>query len=55
MYWALVMIQQGCVGVLGPSHDTAGVYLAMLSCGISQHSLGAEPQGALHDTLAQGQ
>ena len=25
MYWVLVMIQQGCVGVLGPSRDTAGV------------------------------
>ena len=25
MYWVLVMTQQGCVGVLGPSHDTAGV------------------------------
>ena len=25
MYWVLVMIQQGCVDVLGPSHDTAGV------------------------------
>ena len=25
MYWVLVMIQQGCVGVLGPSHDIAGV------------------------------